>query len=67
MEYIILDKSPIINQITTSNFVNIIDMNSDSCNVTISNIEASIHNVTIKNNDIVTSVNDYFLAISDKE
>jgi len=67
MEYIILDKHPIINQVVTSNFINILDVTNDTCNVTISNIEATIHSVAITNNDIVTSVNDYFLAISDKE
>ncbi len=67
MEYIILDKHPIINQVVTSNFINILDVTNDTCNVTISNIEATIHNITITNSDIVTSVNNYFLEISDKE
>jgi hypothetical protein len=67
MEYIILNKNPIINQVVTSNFINILDITNDSCNVTISNNEATIHNIVITNNDIVNSVNNYFIKISDTE
>jgi len=64
MEYIILNTNPVINGEITSNFINIHDVNDTNCNVSISNREATVYNITI-NNDIESSVNDYFVSISD--
>jgi hypothetical protein len=66
MEYVILNTQPIINGETTSNFINILDITGNTCNVTISNREATIHTVTITS-DVETNINEYFNSISDKE
>jgi hypothetical protein len=66
MEYIILNTTPKLNGEITSNFINILDITGNTCNVTISNREATIHTVTISS-DIETSINEYFNSISDKE
>lgn len=66
MEYIILNEHPIINGETTSNFINILDITGNTCNVNISNREATIYTVSITS-DIETDVNDYFKSISNKE
>lgn len=60
MEYIILNTSPIIDGKKTSNFINVIDITGNICNVSISNREATIYSITIINNDVITSVNNYF-------
>ena len=65
MEYIILNITPVINGESVSNFINIHDVNDTNCNVSISNREATIYNVAISNGDIESSVNDYFVNISD--
>jgi hypothetical protein len=79
MEHIILNTNPIINGEITSNFVHIIDISEplsnmsgggtyiESCNVYISNREATVYNISITNNDIQTSIDEYFVNISDKE
>ena len=67
MEYVIINTNPILNGITHSNFINILDITGNTCNVTISNNEATIHNIVITNNDIINSVNNYFITISDTE
>ena len=64
MEYITLDFQPIINGITNSSFINVLDITGDNCNVTISNNEATIHSIAITNNDIQNSVSEYFKNIS---
>jgi len=66
MEYIILEITPKINGESTSNFINILDITGNTCNVTISNREATIHTVTITS-DVETNINEYFQSISDKE
>jgi hypothetical protein len=66
MEYVILNTQPIINGELTSNFINILDITGNTCNVTISNREATIHTVTITG-DVETNINEYFNSISDKE
>jgi hypothetical protein len=66
MEYIILNTTPKLTGEITSNFINILDITGNTCNVTISNREATIHTVTISS-DIETSINEYFNSISDKE
>lgn len=66
MEYVILNTTPKLNGEVTSNFVNILDITENTCNVTISNREATIHTVTL-NGDVETSINQYFESISDKE
>jgi hypothetical protein len=66
MEYMILNTNPKINGEVTSNFINILDITGNTCNVTISNREATIHTVTVTGN-VETNINEYFQAISDKE
>lgn len=63
MEYIILDFNLTINGIEQSNFINVLDINGDTCNVTISNNEATIHTVNIINSDVQTSVSNYFKGL----
>jgi len=60
MEYIILDTNPVIDGVETSNFVNILAIIDNTCFCNISNREATTYDVIIVNNDVVTSVNDYF-------
>jgi len=67
MEYINLDIAPVINGVTHSTHINILDITENTCNVNISNAEAEIHKVTIVNNDIETCIKVYFDSISDKE
>ncbi len=62
----ILNTNPKINGEVTSNFINILDITGNTCNVTISNREATIHTVTVTGN-VETNINEYFQAISDKE
>ena len=64
MEYITLDFQPMIDGIPNSSFINVLDITGNTCNVTISNNEATIHSVAIINSDIQTSVSEYFKNIS---
>jgi hypothetical protein len=66
MEYVILETTLKINGEITSNFVNILDITGNTCNVNISNREAVVYTVTL-NSDIETSINSYFQSISDKD
>lgn len=63
MEYIILQNNPVIDGVIQSNFINVLDITGNTCNCTISNNEATIHSITIRNSDVETSVNDYFRNI----
>jgi hypothetical protein len=63
MEYIILQNNPVIDGVIQSNFINVLDITGNICNCTISNNEATIHSITIRNSDVETSVNDYFRNI----
>ncbi len=67
MEYIILNKNPILNGISHSNFINILDVTGNTCNVNISNAESVVHTIDITNSDITESINNYFITISDTE
>jgi len=67
MEYIMLNKSPIINGISHSNFINVLDITGNTCNVNISNAESVVHTIDITNSDVTESVNNYFITISDTE
>jgi hypothetical protein len=67
MEYVNLDITPVINGVTYSTHINILDITGNTCNVNISNAEAEIHKVIIVNNDIETCIKVYFDGISDKE
>jgi hypothetical protein len=66
MEYVILNTHPKLNGEITSNFINILDITGNTCNVNISNREAVVYTVSI-NSDIETSINSYFESISDKD
>jgi hypothetical protein len=66
MEYVILNTAPKINGEITSNFVNILDITNNTCNVNISNREAVVYTVAITG-DVETNINDYFQSISDKD
>jgi len=59
MEYVILDTHPIINGETTSNFINILDITGNTCNVNISNREAVVYSIPVTS-DVETSIKDYF-------
>ena len=63
MKYIILDTHPVINNVTHSNFINVLDITNGICNCAISNNESTVHSITIINNDVTKSVNDYFTNI----
>jgi hypothetical protein len=67
MEYVNLDINPVINGVTYSTHINILDITGKSCNVNISNAEAEIHTVNIVNNDVEHCIKVYFDSISDKE
>ena len=67
MEYVIINTNPILHGITHSNFINILDITGNTCNVNISNAEVVIHTINITSSDITESINNYFITISDTE
>ncbi len=67
MEYVIINTNPILNGISHSNFINILDVTGNTCNVNISNAESVVHTIDITNSDITESINNYFITISDTE
>lgn len=65
MEYVNLDIAPIINGVTYSTHINILDITDKSCNVNISNAEATIYQIPILNNQPEFCIKVYFNSISD--
>lgn len=64
MEYIIVDKPIIISNVTYGDFLNVTELTENSVSVNISNNESMTYTISIVNNDIQTSVNDYFNNLS---
>lgn len=67
MEYVILDKTIIINNENLGTFINVLDITDNVANVNISNRDSEIHSVIIVNNDPETCIKEYFDSISDKD
>lgn len=67
MEFINLNKSPLINNIRHGTHVNILDVTDNTCNVNISNFESTTYCINIINNDMVNSIQVYIDSISDLE
>lgn len=60
MDYIILDESITIDGVDAGNFVYYEKVSDTELQVTVSNREGTVHNITFTENDVMKSIIKYF-------
>lgn len=65
MEHIIIRETIRIDNVNYGDFLNVTGVNGNTVSVNISNNESMTYDIKVVNNDVETSVNDFFAMLGD--